>query len=343
MEDGRIRFGLGAVKNVGGGAIAEIEAARAASGPFTSLHDLCRRVDLGRVNRRVFESLIGAGATDRLGGHRAQLSAALDEAFGAGQRAHRERTMGQSTLFGDCRRRGPGGRAAAGCRRWSPGMPARASRARRSSSASISPSTRSPACATRSRRSPPPTPRRSTALHDGAEVRIAGFVSGLRKITDRKGKPMAFVTLEDFGGPCEVLVFADPFAQAGNDIGMDQVLVVEGRVSTRENEAAKVVASKVMSLERARRDLVGALEIEIETGQAAEVAAEIDRVLAAHPGPGQLIFKLTGEAGDSVRVVARGRKVALTGEALRAMAGLVGDERVHLRRREALPAGLGGS
>jgi len=342
VDDGRIRFGLGAVKNVGGGAIAEIEAARESGGSFSSLHDLCRRVDLGRVNRRVIESLIGAGAADKLGGHRAQLTAALDEAFGAGQRAHRERTMGQSTLFGDSEGESP---VIAPLRL--PEVEAWDARTRITREKEFLGFylTEHPLSSLRDEITALSTAdtQALTALHDGAEVRIAGFVSGLRKITDRKGKPMAFVTLEDFAGPCEVLVFADPFAQAGGDIAVDQVLVVEGRVSTRENEAAKVVAAKVMSLERARRDLVGALEIEIETGQAAEYAAAIDRVLAAHPGPGQLIFKLTGDAGDSVRVVARGRKVALTSEALRAMAGLVGDDRVHLRRREALPIGMGGA
>jgi len=76
VGDGRIRFGLGAVRNVGRGAIDSILAARREK-PFTSLFDLTERVDLRLCNRRVFEALINAGALDSLGGHRAQTGAEL--------------------------------------------------------------------------------------------------------------------------------------------------------------------------------------------------------------------------------------------------------------------------
>jgi DNA polymerase-3 subunit alpha len=341
VEEGRIRFGLAAVKNVGQGAIAEIETARAAAGPFTSLHDLCRRVDLSRVNRRVLESLVGAGACDGLagqGGHRARLHAALDEAFATGQRAQRDRVTGQSTLFGEAE---PGGGMVERLPEVEP-WDSRTRIAREKEFLGFY-LTDHPLTAVREEMAALSTAdtQALSAFSDGAEVRLVGLVSGLKKIVDRKGKPMAFVTLEDFGGECEVLVFADPFAAAGEDLAQDQVVVVEGRVSTRENEAAKVVAVKVMSLERARRELIGALEIELEAERAAEMAVPLDELIARHPGPGQVIFRLLGEGGDAVRVVARGRRVALTVEAVRAVGGLVGDERVRLRRRESMPAGMG--
>jgi DNA polymerase-3 subunit alpha len=151
---------------------------------------------------------------------------------------------------------------------------------------------------------------------------------------------MAFVTVEDFAGQTEVLVFSDAYETAGTDLAIDEVVAIEGRVSTRENEEPKIVASRIMSFERARRDLVGALEIELDAGAAAGLVEALDRALARHPGPGQVIFKVLGAAGDSVRVLAKGRQVALTRDVLRELAELVGDERVRLRRREALPAGL---
>jgi DNA polymerase-3 subunit alpha len=342
VEEGRIRFGLAAVKNVGMGAIAEIEAARAAEGPFKSLHDLARRVDLSRVNRRVIESLIGAGAADSIagpGGHRARLHAALDEAFAAGQRAQRDRVSGQSTLFGETAAGAAVDDRLPEVEPWDPRT--RIAREKEFLGFYL---TDHPLTTVRDELAALSTADTQAlgALSDGAEVRLVGLVSGLKKIVDRKGKPMAFLTLEDFGGLCEVLVFADPFAQAGEDLAADQVVVVEGRVSTRENEEAKVVAEKVMSLERARLDLVGALEIEFEAERAAEMATPLEELFARHPGPGQVIFRLLGAGGDAVRVVARGRRVALTVEAVRAVGGLVGDERVRLRRRESVPAGMGG-
>jgi DNA polymerase III subunit alpha len=95
-----IRFGLGAIKNVGQGAVEAIVAARQLEGSFTSLYTFCERVNLAHVNRRVLESMIKAGAFDSTGANRAQLTEALDRAIESGLRAWRDREMGQHGLFG---------------------------------------------------------------------------------------------------------------------------------------------------------------------------------------------------------------------------------------------------
>ena len=99
VEGETIRFGLGAVKNVGLKATEAIAAAREARGSFRSLADFCRRLDLQLVNRRVVESLIKAGALDSLNRTRAGLLAGLDAAFESGQRHQRERAEGQASIF----------------------------------------------------------------------------------------------------------------------------------------------------------------------------------------------------------------------------------------------------
>src|SRR5204862_1959502 len=101
VGDRRLRFGLGAIKNVGAGAIESILAGRTAGGPYRSLVDLCDRIDLRLCNKRVLESLIDAGACDALGGHRAQLVAALDAAFAEAQTRQTDRDAGQGGLFGE--------------------------------------------------------------------------------------------------------------------------------------------------------------------------------------------------------------------------------------------------
>src|SRR4051795_11916835 len=98
VEGEAIRFGLLAIKNVGQGAIESIVAARNEGGRFKSLADLCNRIDLRLVNRRVLESLIRVGALNELG-HPAQLLVALDDALAAGQAAQRDRLSGQVSLF----------------------------------------------------------------------------------------------------------------------------------------------------------------------------------------------------------------------------------------------------
>src|SRR2546422_908286 len=96
-----VRCGLGAVRNVGQSAIESIIAGRRAAGPYRSLVDLCERIDLRLCNKRVVEALIDAGACDSLGGHRAQLVAALDTEFSEAQARQGERDSGQVALFGD--------------------------------------------------------------------------------------------------------------------------------------------------------------------------------------------------------------------------------------------------
>ena len=96
----RIRYGLGAVKGVGQSAVEAIVADRERRGPFENLPDLCRRIDLQRVNRRVLEALIKSGCLDRIGLNRATMSAELDRAMHLGEQNSRAQSTGQVDLFG---------------------------------------------------------------------------------------------------------------------------------------------------------------------------------------------------------------------------------------------------
>src|SRR6185295_15102748 len=96
-----IRFGLGAVKNLGPSAVEAIRVAREESGRFHSIYQFCELVDLGSINRRMIESLIRAGAMDSFEGTRSQLFVAVEGAVEAGQGAQRARLSGQEGLFGD--------------------------------------------------------------------------------------------------------------------------------------------------------------------------------------------------------------------------------------------------
>ena len=161
VGDKRIRFGLGAIRNVGRGAIDSIIAARQ-DAPFTTLFDFVERIDLRLCNKRVFEALIAAGACDALGGHRAQLCEALDRALqrGAAAAAGDARPARRRC---SARRRRTGARAAtrrARCPTSRPGPRPSGWRRRRRCSASTSPATRSSRSATRSSCSAPAPPRR---------------------------------------------------------------------------------------------------------------------------------------------------------------------------------------
>jgi DNA polymerase-3 subunit alpha len=95
-----IRYGMGAIKGVGASAVEAIIEERAKNGPFKTLPDLCRRIDLQRVNRRVFEALIRSGSLDQIGPNRASLTAELDRAMHLGEQNSRAISVGQVDLFG---------------------------------------------------------------------------------------------------------------------------------------------------------------------------------------------------------------------------------------------------
>ncbi len=95
-----IRYGMGAIKGVGASAVDAIIEERTANGAFKSLPDLCRRIDLQRVNRRVFDALIRSGSLDRIGPNRASLTAELDRAMQLGEQNSRAMSVGQVDLFG---------------------------------------------------------------------------------------------------------------------------------------------------------------------------------------------------------------------------------------------------
>jgi DNA polymerase III subunit alpha len=95
-----IRYGMGAIKGVGESAVQAIVDERSANGPYRSLPDLCRRIDLQRVNKRVFEALIKSGSLDHLGPNRATLTAELERAMHLGEQNSRAMSVGQVDLFG---------------------------------------------------------------------------------------------------------------------------------------------------------------------------------------------------------------------------------------------------
>lgn len=99
-ETGAIVYGIGAIKGVGEGPIDNIIEAREKGGYFKDLFDFCARIDLKKVNKRVIEKLIYAGALDRLGPHRAAMMASLNDAVKAASQHHQAESFGQVDMFG---------------------------------------------------------------------------------------------------------------------------------------------------------------------------------------------------------------------------------------------------
>ncbi|MGB9662198.1 MAG: DNA polymerase III subunit alpha [Moorellaceae bacterium] len=294
-----IRFGLAAVKNVGRAAVEAIIAARKAGGPFTSLIDFCRRVDLHIVNKRVIESLIRCGAFDSLGKGRRQLLSVLDACLEAAGRDQEDRRRGQVSLL-DIVELPPEEPALPDIKDFSPAEILAMEKELLGFYVSGHPL--EPYAEALRRRTTHPLAQLGE-LEEGTAVVVGGIVVGLRRLTTRKGEPMAYVLLEDFGGQVEVLLFPRLYSRCRHWVAEDTVLLVEGRINLEE-EGVKILADQVHKLEPPKGDTEAALgeekqvkkevpegiarlylKLESETG-----LAHVQRLLAAYPGANPVYF-----------------------------------------------------
>jgi DNA polymerase-3 subunit alpha len=305
IEDGRIRFGLGAVRNVGAGAVEALIAARQSGEPFADLFDLARRLDGRAVNRRALESLVAAGACDALGNERGALHAGVALALEHAAGLQRDRASGQASLFG-----GDSGTVAVAA----PPLPTVAPWSGRDRSAKekevlgfyFSEHPLEPRRAALARVASH-TIAEALALEDGAEVRLAGILLEVRAITTRAGKRMAALILEDLSGRIECTVFPEAYEANRELLVADEVVVLSGRIEIRDDRGTKLLMSEVKRFEEASVAYRPALHIEIRAEELSARQLEgVDEVLRSHPGEAEVYLHIVRP--DHSRLAMRSRR-----------------------------------
>jgi DNA polymerase III subunit alpha len=258
-----IRFGLGAVKGVGGAAVEAIVEARQ-EGPFSSLHDFCERVDLRRVNKRVVEALVKCGAFDSLQHKRAQFMAAIEEAMEYGQKLQREKESGQESLFGTDQIVTQNGQMYGelpDLEEWPENV--LLTNEKEAIGFYITGH---------------PLARHSDAIKrfstcdtaglmeraDKEEVSVCGIVTGIKLLNTRKGDRMAFVTLEDLSGFVEMVVFPETYTEAAELLNSEEALLVKGTVDVGE-DACKILVNEVLSLKDVQERLTRMVHFRLTT------------------------------------------------------------------------------
>jgi DNA polymerase III subunit alpha len=223
-----IRFGLTAVKNVGEGAVRELLEKRA--GGYASLADICSRVDCGRVNRRVLESLIKAGALDSLPGNRSEKLAGLDAALDYGQHGAQQRALGQTSLFAS---EGSSGLPPPQPPRVDPPSAAlRLAWEKEAIGVYISGHPLADKSGELARR----TTHQVASLRELPEdetVVVGGVVTASRRVVTKAGGQMLVAKIEDLTGTVELVVFPKWFAELSPLLLDEAIVVVKGRVKER--------------------------------------------------------------------------------------------------------------
>ena len=338
VEKGKIRFGLGAIKGVGMSAIESIEKERAKNGPFVTLFEFARRVDLRSVNKKAVESLAKAGAMDRMEGHRAQFAEAVELAIAYGQKMAADRMAGMISLFGSA-----GGDGAAGIEPTLPtvepwakskilkeerdavgfyvsGHPLEAflAESRAFASAQVA-----DIAAIVEREGP---------VEDGWAFRnnrpvhtLCGILTEVQHRVNKSGKPFALCQFEDFTGQAELVCFSNTYDKVQRYLNTDEVVLIKGSVEMRGG-TGKVLGNDVIPMWKVREQMVKSLILRVSAADLVkEQVDKLEQLAGNHRGTCKLYFDLI-EEGDSkpCRILSRTSVIDPNEEMMRGLANLFG-------------------
>jgi DNA polymerase-3 subunit alpha len=329
----QMRFGLGAIRHVGRSAIESIIAAREREGAYETLTDFCERVDLRLCNKRVIESLIAAGALDQMGGHRAQLTSALDFSLSEAQLRQAERDAGQVSLFGEASDTQP-----ASTSDTLPDVATWPEAERLAKEKEVIGFFISGHPLERFREEVMLFSSRTTATlgtWSEHQVSTAVVVTAVkRRISRKTGSEYARLTLEDFHGTAEALVFPDTWSKLSDVIVPDAALLMSGTYSTRDRgeDRAPFIVEGAQPLAELRE--TGEVAVELvwvrEPEPTRDIARGVAALCAAHPGPAPIYVEWSDGNGTTARLRSRNVRVQLDDELLSALRELVGVDSVRL-------------
>lgn len=328
VKGDKILFGLDGIQNVGEGAVRSIIEARKQGGPFKSLSDFVERADNRGLNSRACESLIRCGALDSLGANRSQLLAARPEALGDAQSIRNERASGQLNLFGgeetpetivypdlpdmDPKEKIEWERKLLGF--YVSGHPLDSYKEQLK------------AC----------TPLYHLTAegnqYDGRMVTIGGTISRIKGTMTKKGQPMGYVTIEDYDGEVETVVFPSVWETVRPILAEDAAVAIRGRVQANERDV-RVLAEEIIPLDKLRASApspAGVLHLYIDAAHDSnEVSQRLAGLFQKHHGKTPVIMHMM-RTGQEIHAAPK-FYVNYSSEAERDFRMLLGERAVALR------------
>jgi DNA polymerase III subunit alpha len=322
-----IRFGLTAIKNVGGNAIESILNARKEleekGSVFTTFWDFCEKVDLRLLNKRVIESLIKAGALDSMG-TRAQLSAVVDKAMERAQKAQKDAEQGQHGLFGLFNEAPAPGRGANDLPQiadWDEHQRLAAEKEVLGFFVSGHPLDKYAEklrnlsgvvdAATALEMKPSAAPRWGQQRDPSSEISIAGVLVSMKSAKSRKGDMYAQGYLEDASGKIEVICFAKDYERLSEQLKTEAAVLLRGSLIGEEESAPKLAISGLQPLDDVQVRLPTGVRLRLNLEIASEeLFASLKARIDAAPGPGKIMMHLQKKGEYEVVLEPAGMAVA---------------------------------
>ncbi len=319
VREGKIVFGLVAIKGVGRAAAEEIVRARAAGGPFKDLFEFCERVDMKALNRAAIERLIKAGALDRFG-HRAQLMALLPGALQSAAQRHDDRRVGQRNLFeafaaedhaGNGKTNGAAEAPVLTVEPWQETEKLRYEKEVLDFYFSSHPLAQHE---DELRRYGTHRVADLAGLPADQEVTLAGMLTQVQFRNTKKARNgnsrYLLCRFEDFSGAARCVMWPDDLARLKAEVKDDDICIVRGTID-RSREEVNVVLTRILSLEQAKGQLARELHLLLRLGrQQPDDVSRLAEILRQTPGPCQVVLTVK-DAADKRCVLKLGRAFAV--------------------------------
>jgi DNA polymerase-3 subunit alpha len=325
VENGKIIFGMSAIKNVGVGAVEEIQRARKElNRDFTSIYDFCSHIDTRIVNKRALEGLVLAGAFDSINRNRSQNFGAIESALLFGSKSQSVRESHVDSLFGQTEEtvdiQEPD---LPELKRWD--NKERLARERDVLGFYLS---------DHPLRKYDVEYRSFATVHlgepetfkDNEYVRACGVVTGVRTKMDKAGRNMAFFKLDDFTGSCECLMFSKVFNDFGEFIKSESTILVKGKLES-SGDTIKLHVEETMPLEETKENLTKKIVLHIKTSQHDEqTITQLKEIFDGNAG--QVPVFICVDDNNIPRNFFTEYKIKITSQLLKKLNDLIGDDSI---------------
>ncbi len=335
-KEGRVQYGMSAIKGVGSIAIDQIVIERSEKGLFRSIFDFSSRIDTRVCNKKTIESLAQAGAFDTLHQNRAQLLASIEDVLSYAQRKQEEERLNQVSLFGGS---GSGGGMLnepklRDCPPWTNIERLNKERELIGFYLSGHPLDKYKVD-TRLFASHSLAEEVLSGLNERDSVKIIGIITSVKRITDRKGRPMAFIQVEDLKGSVETLIFNDVYDRHQGLVAVDTIILLDGSISKKDG-SPKIIANSLERVENLREKYQTQLELKIKlkTGEISkEDLSQMASLFSLHKGETPVKFEIkSAYQKKPIRMNVRKFVVEPNNELLRGLHEVVGKDAVKLNR-----------